>query len=70
MFSGHTHGGQVRLPIVGTPYVGSRYGLRFAGGLCQGSHFPVLVSRGVGMAMLPVRFGVPPELVLVELKCA
>jgi uncharacterized protein len=68
MLSGHTHGGQVRIPLVGTPMVPSRYGQKYAGGLVQGPHFPVIVSRGVGMSLLPVRIGVPPEVSLITLK--
>lgn len=70
MFSGHTHGGQVRIPFVGTPLVPSNYGSKYAGGLVQGPRFPVVVSRGIGMSLLPVRFGVPPEIVEVTLTRA
>lgn len=70
MFAGHTHGGQVRIPFIGTPLVPSRYGSKYAGGLVQGPRFPVCVSRGIGMSLLPVRFGVPPEIVEVTLTRA
>ena len=70
MFSGHTHGGQVALPGVGPIYVPSRFGTRYEGGLIQGPRFPIIVSRGVGMSILPVRFGVPPEIVEVTLTRA
>ncbi len=70
MFSGHTHGGQVALPGVGPIYVPSRFGTRYEGGLIQGPRFPIVVSRGVGMSILPVRFGVPPEIVEVTLTRA
>lgn len=70
MISGHTHGGQVRLPLIGTPIVPSRYGSKYAGGLVRGPAFPVLISRGVGMSILPVRLGVPPELVEITLTRA
>lgn len=70
MCSGHTHGGQVRLPLIGTPIVPSSYGSKYAGGLVQGPAFRVLVSRGVGMSMLPVRLGVPPEVSLITLSRA
>ncbi len=62
MLSGHTHGGQGRIPLLGTPIGPSRYGQRYAGGLVDGPAFRVCVSRGVGMSMLPVRVGVPPEI--------
>ena len=67
MLSGHTHGGQVRVPFLGTPIVPSVYGQKYAGGLVDGPAFRVLISRGVGMSMLPVRLGVPPEISLIEL---
>jgi predicted MPP superfamily phosphohydrolase len=65
--SGHTHGGQVALPLVGRPVVPSAYGERFAYGhiVEQGRH--LIVSGGLGCSMLPVRLGVPPEIVLIEL---
>jgi predicted MPP superfamily phosphohydrolase len=67
MISGHTHGGQVFVPGKGTPKIPSNYGQWYAGGLCEGPRCPVVVSRGVGMAYLPVRLGVPPEVVLITL---
>jgi len=62
IFSGHTHGGQVWVPGLGTPILPSGYGQKYAGGLCAGPHCPVIVSRGIGMAIMPVRFGVRPEI--------
>jgi predicted MPP superfamily phosphohydrolase len=67
MLSGHTHGGQIRFPILGAPVTLSRYGQKYAGGLAQGPRCPVIVSRGLGMSFLPVRIGVRPELVLITL---
>lgn len=67
MCCGHTHGGQVRLPLLGTPAIPSRYGQKYAGGLVRGPRFPVIVSRGVGLSILPVRLGVPPEIGVVTL---
>ena len=64
--SGHTHGGQVRL-LGYSPLVPSQYGNRYAYGhvVEEGRH--LIVSGGLGTSILPVRFGVPPEIVLVEL---
>lgn len=67
MVSGHTHGGQVKIPFIGTPIVPSMYGQKYAGGLVDGPAFRVLISRGVGMSMLPVRVGVPPEISVITL---
>lgn len=67
MLSGHTHGGQVRLPLLGTPIVPSAFGGKYAGGLVEGPTCRVLITRGVGVSVLPVRLGVPPELVEITL---
>ncbi len=70
MLSGHTHGGQIALPLIGPPIAPSEYGFKYLGGLCQGPHNPVIVSRGVGLAGIPLRFGVPPEVGLITLHRA
>ncbi len=64
--SGHTHGGQVR--VLGySPVVPSSFGNRYAYGhvIEEGRH--LIVSGGLGCSIAPVRFGVPPEIVVVEL---
>jgi predicted MPP superfamily phosphohydrolase len=65
--SGHTHGGQVRLPFFGPPIVPSAYGRRFASGHIVEGGRHLLVSSGLGLSGLPVRFMVPPEIALVTL---
>ena len=70
MCSGHTHGGQIKIPFIGTPIVPSRFGSKYAGGLVEGPAFRVHISRGVGMSLLPVRFGVPPEISVLTLTRA
>ena len=64
--SGHTHGGQVRL-FGYSPVVPSRYGNRYAYGhvIEEGRH--LVVSGGLGCSIAPIRFGSPPEIVLLEL---
>src|SRR5262249_36107043 len=70
MLSGHTHGGQIRLPFLGTPVVPSRYGQKYAQGLIAGPVCPVFVSRGIGVALLPLRLGVTPEIAVLEFRVA
>jgi predicted MPP superfamily phosphohydrolase len=70
MLSGHTHGGQVAFPVIGAPLAPTAYGKKYLGGLCRGPTCPVVVSRGVGITVLPVRLSVPPELVLITLRRA
>lgn len=67
MLSGHTHGGQIRLPFLGTPVVPSKYGQKYARGLVQGPYCPVYIGRGIGLSVLPLRLGIPPEILEVEL---
>lgn len=61
----HTHGGQVRLPPFPAPVVPSRYGSRYAAGhVIEGGRHS-FVTTGVGTSILPVRFAVPPEVVIL-----
>jgi predicted MPP superfamily phosphohydrolase len=69
MLSGHTHGGQIYVPGLGTPIVPSMYGQKYARGLVQGPTCPVFVCRGLGHTVLPVRVGVRPEMAVIELEC-
>jgi uncharacterized protein len=64
--SGHSHGGQVRLPIAGT-VAAPAGGRRFVKGLNIAAGMPVYTTRGVGVYRPPVRFRCPPEVTLVTL---
>ena len=66
--AGHTHGGQVNLPVVGRLVVPSRYGQRYAMGHVVENGRHLFVGGGVGSSILPVRFRVPPEVVVLELR--
>jgi predicted MPP superfamily phosphohydrolase len=63
--SGHTHGGQVRL-LGWSPAVPAQHGLRLAYGHIK-LNCDLIVSGGLGCSILPVRVGVPPEIVEVTL---
>ncbi len=68
ILSGHTHGGQVRLPWL-PPFYLPRYAGRFIAGMYQVSRHkvPLYVSRGIGTSVLPIRFCCRPEMTLFEL---
>lgn len=67
-FAGHTHGGQVRFPLFGAPLRMSRHSeLAASGVMIEGGRI-LFVSRGLGEVGLPVRFGAPPQIMLVELR--
>jgi len=66
--AGHTHGGQVDLPLLGRRIVPSRYGPRYAAGhIIEGGRH-LFVTTGVGTSIIPVRFRVPPEIALLTLR--
>jgi hypothetical protein len=70
MIAGHTHGGQVNIPGVGAPVVPVR-NKRYAHGLLRSDRGELLfISRGIGWAMLPVRFNCYPEIAVLELTSA
>ena len=66
--AGHTHGGQVALPFIGRPIVPSQFGERFAAGPVFENNQTYFVSTGTGTSILPVRFGVTPEVSVLELE--
>ncbi|HEY2806987.1 MAG TPA: metallophosphoesterase [Gemmatimonadales bacterium] len=68
MLSGHTHGGQAFLPIIGPPYVPSQFGFRYLAGRFHDQDRQLYVSRGVGSSGVPFRWGCPPELTEVVLR--
>ncbi len=70
MMSGHTHGGQIRLPLLGAPHVPSSYGQRYARGLQHNGAMQVYTTRGIGTILLPSRFDCPPEIALYTLARA
>jgi uncharacterized protein len=65
--AGHTHGGQIRLPIVWPSVVPSRFGARYAYGHVIENNRHLIVSGGLGTSFIPARLGVPPEIVHITL---
>jgi uncharacterized protein len=68
ILSGHTHGGQIRLPFV-PAYTPEGSG-RFVAGWYTDTFAPLYVSRGIGTTTIPARFGCPPELPIFTLRRA
>jgi predicted MPP superfamily phosphohydrolase len=66
--AGHTHGGQVDLPVLGRLIVPSKYGQRYAAGLICEARKCLFVSTGIGTSIIPVRFRVPPEVSIVQMR--
>jgi uncharacterized protein len=69
MLSGHTHGGQVRLPLLGAlqlPELGKKY----VEGWFQLGRMQLYVNRGIGTIGIPFRLDCPPEITLLTLRAA
>jgi predicted MPP superfamily phosphohydrolase len=65
--SGHTHGGQIRVPFVAPVWAPSAYGARFAYGHIVERNRHMIVSGGLGTSIVPVRINMPPEVLKVTL---
>ena len=68
ILAAHTHGGQVRLPILGSPIVPSMFGQRYAYGHIKQNDVDMFVTSGIGISILPVRFMTPPEIVVLTIR--
>lgn len=66
MLSGHTHGGQVKLRDDEKRILPRRR--KFASGLYRRKETQIYITRGIGTVVLPVRYGCPPEISLIELR--
>ncbi|MEA3065460.1 MAG: uncharacterized protein QOJ27_1912 [Sphingomonadales bacterium] len=67
MLAGHTHCGQIVLPLVGPLSTMSRYGRRYACGLVREGGRTLVVTAGLGTSGIPLRLGAVPDIWLVEI---
>jgi uncharacterized protein len=68
ILSGHTHGGQLKLPVIGAPARFATQDLKYARGLFRSGDTQLYVSAGTGVIGLPLRFGVRPEIAVLRLQ--
>lgn len=64
----HHHGGQIWLPILGRPIIPSSYRQKFADGHIKENGVDMFVTSGVGTSLLPFRFMVPPEIMILTVR--
>jgi len=69
VLSGHTHGGQIRLPLIGALHLPPG-GRRYVQGLFQLGNVQLYVNRGIGSVGVPFRFDCRPEITIFTLKSA
>lgn len=67
MLAGHTHCGQIRLPLIGALVTMSDYGNRYACGLVREGGRTLIVGAGAGTSILPLRLGAVPDMWLIRL---
>ena len=66
MLAGHTHCGQIRLPLDRRALDHVGYGERYACGLVEENGRTLIVSAGLGTSILPLRLGAPPDMWIVR----
>ena len=66
IFAGHTHGGQFIIPYLKPLFIPSKYGAEFAFGLVKPSDNQMIISKGLGTSILPIRINCKPEIVIVD----
>lgn len=66
-FSGHSHGGQIRLPLVGPIYL-PKMARKYPSGLHQVGSLTLYTNRGIGAIGIPVRLHCPPEITIATLR--
>lgn len=70
VLSGHAHGGQIRLPFIGGIVAPNQGFLpKYDAGLYTQDNTTMIVSRGIGNSIIPIRFNNRPEILVIELKC-
>lgn len=65
--AGHTHGGQINIPLIGRRVTATSAGRKYAYGLVDVNGIPAFVTAGIGTSILPARFRSPPEIVFIDL---
>jgi predicted MPP superfamily phosphohydrolase len=68
VLAGHTHCGQIVLPLFGPVQTGSDYGRRYSCGVVREGSRIVVVTAGLGTSHVPLRIGAPPDMWLIELR--
>lgn len=67
VLSGHTHGGQVVVPVLGQPVIPSKFAQKYRKGMVRDGERQTYVSRGVGCLLAPVRLNCMPEATVLTL---
>jgi len=68
VLAGHTHCGQIVLPLIGPLYTGSDFGRKYLCGVITNRSTVLVVTAGLGTSHMPLRIGAPPDIWLITIK--
>jgi len=68
VLAGHTHCGQIVLPLIGPIETGSDFGRKYLCGVIHDGSKTLIVTAGLGTSYVPLRFGAPPDIWLITLR--
>jgi uncharacterized protein len=68
MLAGHTHGGQIRFPLLGPVFTQSVYGKKYAAGIFTLKNTILYVNRGIGTSGIPIRLFCRPEIAILSIQ--
>lgn len=68
ILAGHTHGGQVVIPFWGPILIPTAYPKKFAHGMVEENGNRIIVTKGLGTSILPIRFNCFPEIVVIDCR--
>ena len=66
--AGHTHGGQIRIPFLGPIFTASSHRDKYSKGFIEENGKKMIVTTGIGVSILPIRFNCPPEINVIEFE--
>ena len=67
MISGHTHGGQVRIPLYGPLFL-PVHNKKYSSGFVRSKNTNIFISKGIGWTIIPIRFNCYPEIAILQLQ--
>ena len=66
--AGHTHGGQINIPLIGRKITSTSIGPKYAYGEVDYHGIPTFITAGIGTSIMSARFRAPPEIVIITLR--
>lgn len=68
ILAGHTHGGQIYVPFMGTGFSASERETKYVSGFYKEGNIPINVNNGLGFTLAPIRYNAPPNISVITFK--